>query len=170
MNDISFKQGRVVNRQELDPYHIKRMILSPKQWASCALPINLQWEYTKFTEGNSVNVPNDCGGIYTFVVQPNIANHPACSYLLYVGKAGTSLRDRYHKYLEDKRLGDASRRPHVEEMIKTWDGYLWFYYARIDQPKFIETVENSLLSSFMPPTNKEFPAEVRRAIQRLFGN
>lgn len=170
MHDLAFAPGRIVARHELDPYHIKRMVLSPKQWADCSLPVSLRWEFKKFTEDNSKHIPNDCGGIYTFVVQPNIADHPACSYLMYVGKADNSLRSRYYKYLEERRLGDASRRPHVEEMLKTWEGYLWFYYAKVDRKDVIHSVEQLLLAAYLPPTNKEFPAEVRRALQRLFGN
>ena len=170
MHDISFIQGRITGgRRALERFHMKRMILSPSQWAACSLPVELKWNHVKFTEENVQYLPQDCGGVYTFVVQPGIANHPSCSYLLYVGKTERqNFRTRYRDYLRDKRLGDKSRRPHVEEMLNKWDGYLWFYYAVIGKEELIDPIEKILMTAYLPPTNKDFPGEVQRALQRFF--
>lgn len=171
MHDIPFSTGRVtLGRHALERFHLQRMILSPVQWATCSLPIKLKWKHVKFSPENSRHVPNATGGVYTFVVKPDIAEHPACSYLLYVGKADKSFRERYYAYIKDKRLGDKSRRPHVEEMLNKWDGHLYFYYAEIERQELIQTIEQILLAAYLPPTNKSFPGEVQRALQRFFGN
>jgi hypothetical protein len=108
-------------------------------------------------------------GVYTFLVQPGIANHPCCSYLLYVGETkNQDFRRRYQQYLREKQAGDESVRPHVTDMLQKWDGFLWFYYATIARADLIEDVENALLTAYLPPTNKEFPAKVGRALRRLF--
>jgi hypothetical protein len=171
MHDIQFSKGRLtLGRHALERFHMQRMILSPVQWAACQLPIKLKWKSVKFSSANSKYVPNGSGGVYTFVVKPDIADHPACSYLLYVGKADKSFRERYYAYLQDKRLGDKSRRPHVEDMLSKWDGHLWFYYAEIDRQELIPSIEEILLAAYLPPTNKSFPGEVKRALQKFFGN
>ncbi len=171
MHDISFVPGRVIGgKSALGLYHLKRMILSPKQWRACRLPIELKWEYVRFNEKNAQHLPSDYGGVYTFVVQPGIANHPACSYLLYVGKTEKqNFRTRYRDYLRDKKLRDKSRRPHVEEMLSKWNGHLWFYYARIDQEELIDSIERILLTAYLPPVNKIFPGEAQQSLKRFFG-
>lgn len=158
------------SKTNLAEFHVKRMVLSPLQWSACRLPLDLQWKAVKFTQKNVNQIPATCCGVYTFLVQPGIANHPCCSYLLYVGKTeGQNFRKRYTQYLRDRRAGDESRRPHITDMLKKWDGYLWFYYARIDEREVIGDVENALLTAYLPPSNKDFPAKVSMQIRRLFG-
>lgn len=157
-------------RLSLADFHVKRMVLSPFQWAACRLPVDLHWQARRFTRRNRRQIPTDSRGVYTFVVKPGIANHPCCSYLLYVGETeGQNFRRRYGQYLREKRAGDRSDRPHVTDMLQRWDGFLWFCYARIDDNALIEDVENALLTAYLPPTNKDFPARVSRALRRLFG-
>jgi hypothetical protein len=161
--------GRPGKRRGLAEFHVKRMVLSPYQWAACKLAVTLDWEAVKFTQRNMRIVPRT-RGVYTFLVQPGIAKHPCCSYLLYVGETqNQDFRRRYQQYIREKRAGDRSVRPHVADMLQKWDGFLWFCYARIDQYDAIENVENGLLTAYLPPTNKDFPAKVSRALRRLFG-
>lgn len=156
--------------QRLTGFHIKRMILSPDQWEACTLPCRLTWRVIRFNRQSLKRVPDTFGGVYTFVVRPGIARHPACSYLLYVGKTERpSFRARYGEYLSDKTLGDRSRRPHITDMLLKWDGYLWFCYARVDRREWIEPIEQALLTAYLPPTNKEFPSTIRRVMKRIFG-
>lgn len=157
-------------RRSLGDYHVKRMLLSPFQWASCHLPVSLSWQVVKFSRSNRSQIPRNTRGVYTFVVQPGIANHPHCSYLLYVGQTeGQDFRRRYGQYLREKRTGDQSQRPHVTEMLRKWDGSLFFCYAPITRTNLIERVEDALLTAYLPPTNKDFPAKVSRRIRELFG-
>lgn len=165
---VSHLQGQ--QKRNLAEFLVQRMVLSPPQWSACRLPLDLKWKGVKFTQKNAKQLPTTYCGVYTFLVQPGIANHPCCSYLLYVGKTeGQNFRKRYSQYLRDKRAGDESRRPHITDMLQKWDGFLWFYYAQIDQRDLIGEVENALLTAYLPPTNKEFPAKVSMQIRRLFG-
>lgn len=153
-------------------YHLKRMIIAPTQWAVCNLPVNLNWQPPiQFNASNKGLVPNNKSGVYSFVVQPGIANHPCCSYLLYIGKAKSqSFQSRYGQYLTEQRAGQLSRRPHVTEMLEKWSGYLWFCYAEIDDNQQIDVVEDMLLEAYLPPTNKDFPAHIGHVLRRFFGN
>jgi hypothetical protein len=156
MYDISSFETKFGRRNFAD-FHIKRMVLFPYNWAMCRLPIKLNWQVVRFAEQYASRVPNTCG-VYSFLVQPGIANHRHCSYLLYVGETkDQNFRVRYRQYLRDKALGDKSRRPHVAEMLRKWDGYLWFCYARIKNTDAIEAIEEALLKAYLPPTNKDFP-------------
>jgi len=171
MHDLSSGIGRVAGKAGLDRYHVKNMILSPRQWAACQLPLRLRWRLVKFTEGNLEKVPKSSRGVYSFVLQPSIAEHPRCAYLLYVGQTEQqNFRKRYYQYLQERRLGVArSRRPHVADMLEKWDGYLWFCYASIEQKRLIESVEKILLTAYLPPTNKDFPGEISRARRVVLG-
>lgn len=105
------------------------------------------------------------------MVQPGIANHPAISYLLYVGKVEKQgFRDRFRQYLNERVVGEKARRVHVTEMLDKWDGYLWFCFAAVDDQQAIEGVEDALLAAYLPPVNKDFPATISRSLKKLFAN
>lgn len=169
MNDILPQPDYIRQSAEIGLFHVNRMILSPRQWEGCRLPVVLKWNALKFRPENKPRVPDDFGGVYSFVVQPRIANHPKCSYLLYVGQTEKrNFRRRYEEYLRD-RNPERSRRPHVTDMLLKWDGYLWFCYARIDQRELITQIEDALIEAYLPPTNKSFPARIRKAVKAFFG-
>jgi hypothetical protein len=168
MHDIVQRRGRRKKR-DLAEFHVKRMVLSPEHWKSFAHPTALAWTSVKFTYANVATIPKT-RGVYTFLVQPGIANHPLCSYLLYVGETSQqTFKGRYRQYLRDGRAGDKSTRPHITDMIEKWEGFLWFCYAPIKDNQIIVDVEDALLSAYLPPTNKDFPAEISKALRKLFG-
>lgn len=168
MYDIVPRAGRQ-KRRSLAEFHIKRMVLSPQHWKAYRLSVALSWQAVKFTYANAHLIPKT-RGVYTFLVQPGIANHPKCSYLLYVGETeGQNFKIRYRQYLRESRAGDKSARPHVTDMLEKWDGFLWFCFAPIGRAELIEAVENALLAAYLPPSNKDFPATVSKALRKLFG-
>lgn len=168
MDDIFSKPP---SKYELKDFRLCRMVLSPPQWQLCKLPVSLAWRAVRFQRANVNRVPNNAKGIYTFVVKPGIANHPSCAYLMYVGKAEKQmLRGRFSQYFAEKDEGEASRRPHVTEMLLKWDKFLWFYYAEISDATKIKRVEDELLTAYLPPSNRTFPSTVRRAVARLFAH
>jgi hypothetical protein len=143
------------------------LIISPRHWEACSLSIPLSWEVVPFTTAQRRNVPDKYGGVYTFVVQPGIANHPLCSYLFYVGKAeDQTFRQRYTQYLGYKR-NLKTKWYHITKMLNYWDGYLWFCYARIDDKSLIVRTERALQDAYIPPYNKEFRGEVGPAVRAL---
>ena len=155
-------------KRSLKDFLLGRMILSPPNWSCFSTPVPLAWSSVKFSPENMAKIPTTCG-VYTFLVQPGIANHPYCSYLLYVGETTKqNFRARYKQYLEEqKAVGDA-RRIHVSDMLEKWDGYLHFCYAPIEKKELITKVENELLAAYLPPANRVFPAKIDHALKKVF--
>jgi hypothetical protein len=146
----------------LKDFKMERMILSPDHWRSFQCEIPLVWEPILFTPSNVNQIPRDAKGVYCFIAQPGIANHPYCSYLLYVGKVENQMfRQRYIQYLRERKQGDEARRPHVSRMLQKWDGFLHFCFARIEDENQITSVEDALLGAYLPPHNRIFPAHIR---------
>lgn len=152
---------------ELSYYEVKFMILNPKLWIKYPNRIPLKWHKIKFCASELLNVPNDSCGIYSFVVVPDIADHIACAYLLYVGKTERDFRTRYREYLDDQDLSKKTNRFHIREMLNKWQDHLWFCYAPISQTGLIQQVEKDLINSYIPPYCKEYPAEVREPMKVL---
>lgn len=146
----------------LKDYKMERMILSPNRWAAFVCPVELAWQLIPFAANRVNDVPNNAKGVYSFVVRPGIANHPDCSYLLYVGKVqDQAFRPRYRQYLHEKQKGQDARRVHVSRMLQKWDGYLWFCYAPIEDEALIGQVEDALIAAYLPSHNRTFPSHVR---------
>lgn len=150
-------------------FKIHHMILFPPAWKACELPMNLTWQVVPFDRGRINDVPNNQRGIYSFVVQPGIANHPACSYLLYVGRTLRNFRVRYREYLQDEAAGTQGRRSHISGMLCKWKGYLWFCYAHIEDESLIATTEDELLAAYLPPTNIEMRGKLKQKMAFLLG-
>jgi hypothetical protein len=167
MHDIF--PNSVFEAKSVADFKVQNMILFPKAWSGFHGPAKLKWESVKFSATKAKEVPNDKRGVYTFVVQPGIACHPACSYLLYVGMTTRDFRVRYQEYLADLKAGIGSRRPHIAGMLAKWDGYLWFYYAEIKGDDKIEEAEDALLEAYLPPTNIEMPGKLRNKMAFILG-
>lgn len=166
MDDII---GKTTSAYKLSDFRMGRMVLAPEHWRKYRIPSRLKWRGVKFARNNKARVPVGVRGVYTFVVKPGVAQHPSCAYLLYVGKAEKQvLRDRFSQYFTEMGKGDSSRRPHVTEMLRKWDGHLWFYYAEIRPKQYIRKVEDALLVAYLPPTNRTYPSSVRHAVAKLF--
>lgn len=153
----------------LADFKVHWLLLFPDAWARCKLPLKLSWELLPFSAAHLPRVPDDKRGVYSFVVQPGIADHPACSYLLYVGQTGRNFRARYREYLREQAQGENSRRPHVSGMLNKWKDHLWFCFAHIEDATVIVPTEDALLEAYLPPTNVELPGRLRNRIAWHFG-
>lgn len=158
---------------EIGNFRMDRLILFPKYWNRYRNRTRLRWRRVKFARQNTVRVPATSRGVYSFVAQPGIANHPATAYLLYIGMvAGTradgdrNFRERFQEYLREPSLPKA--RQHIVDMFLKWPDHLWFYYAPVDNRSAIRTLENDLLVAYLPPHNRAWPAVIRRVMRSLF--
>ncbi len=153
-------------------YHVKRMMLSVEHWRELQLPQELQWDTPiRFHRDNLDAVPNTKSGVYSFVVKPKIASHPACSCMLYIGKTESprqSLRKRLRQYFYYQQ--GKGRRHHITKMLRLWNGYLWVYYAPIEDRTKINEIELALIDAFLPPCNHDYEGriEVAEQIKDLF--
>jgi excinuclease UvrABC nuclease subunit len=143
------------------------MVLSPSHWDGCPLQHQLQWRSAKFDKANATQVPKDRCGVYSFLVLPGVAQHAACAYLMYVGKAEKqSLRARFEQYFE--HLTETSRRTNISKMLRLWRNHLWFYYAPVADITKIDGTEQALLNAFLPPFNRRYRGMVAKQLRHLF--
>jgi len=161
------KPGWSIKPDELARFHVTRFVLAVPLWSKFSIAVQLKWQAVTFTASNAAHVPKDSRGVYCFVVQPAIANHPACSYLMYVGMVQKQgLRDRYRQYLRDEKKDvQLSKRSHITEMLQTWKDRLHFYYAELPSTVDVEQIEDALLEAYLPPFNRDFPATVANAVK-----
>ena len=140
---------------DLIKYNVSSMILSPTRWSNYNNPTPLNWQRIKFVQENLDRVPDDAFGIYTFIVDAGVANHPHCSYLLYLGKAEKqSLRDRIRQYFYEPN--NPKGRGPIQDMILNWHTHLYVCFARVENTSTIDDLENSLLEAFIPPMNQNY--------------
>lgn len=166
--DLASRQSRQESEREFEYYNVKRFVLHPGQWAQFVPLPSLSWTRVKFESANRRTVPDNATGVYSFVVEPEIAQHPSVKYLLYIGKAAKqSLRARYDQYFLE--VTKPKRREHIAQMLEKWPSNLWFYFAEVKAPANVQDVEEALLSSFIPPHNRTFPADIRTSVKRIFG-
>lgn len=143
-------------------------ILSPELWEKFNLEgINVdysKWARVKMMDADKelsdeINrIPNDCGGIYVYViVSPIIPN--GGNYLMYIGKAtkteSENLRARVRTY--KKQFGEKYNRPKLHNMFTKWGEYVYVYYLPMKSSAAdIKEIEDRLIAAYgRPPCNKE---------------
>ena len=137
--------------------HRQGFILWPRQWREYTQSHG--WQNEKL-ERTKVNQIPDSPGIYTLILQPGIAGHPSCSYLMYVGQA-VSLQRRFREYLGKERL--ETGRPKIYYFLNKYNGYICFCYT-IVASNLLDNVEDRLMSAYIPPLNEQYSGEIGRAL------
>lgn len=149
----------LLSAQDEYPSHKVDFVLWPRMWQTYRTSLGLSWHLCQLSSNNRNGIPS-CSGIYTFLVQPMLFDHPACSYLMYVGQS-SNLNRRFGEYLTtEKRI---SGRPKIFRMLNKYPDNLWFCYTSVPQNE-LSSVEDRLTAAYMPPFNDQFPAEVRRIV------
>lgn len=146
--------------------HEHTFTLWPKLWQEYANKhgYTFKWNGRLFL-ATAVNDIPDKPGLYTFVIQPRVANHPLCSYLMYVGKTNT-LRRRYRNYLREKQRD--SGRPKIVWLLNTYPDNVCFCYTVVQSTASLAKMERALLGAYVPPCNRDqLPARVRRIMGAL---
>lgn len=143
--------------------HEYRFLLWPKQWTLYNFSDLFNWEIHPFQRDKVDQIPIE-PGVYCFIIQPGIANHPYCSYLMYVGMTKRPLRERFKQYFSEKRNIENGR-PKILKLLHVYQDYLHFCCTGIAETERIEDIEDKLLNAFIPPCNDEYPAEIRRVMK-----
>jgi len=131
----------------------------PQQWAAYNLSDSLNWEIYPFQQDQIENIPNQ-PGVYSFVIQPGIASHSACSYLMYIGQTKRTLQDRFEDYFDERK--NPAGRPKLLDLLNFYEDYLHFCCSTIEEKERIGEIEDELIKAFLPPCNDQLPAGVRR--------
>lgn len=124
--------------------------------------VSTGWDKIKFLSEDGktinqdiINVPDNMGGIYLFLLKPNIIPEMHL-YIMYIGRARRrkdfSLRKRCRDYLKDTR-------PNIAYMREQWGKDLYFYYLPLENDDTIEMVERELIRVIIPPCNSQVPDE-----------
>ena len=133
--------------------------------------VNAEWQEFKFLDdsGQQINsaitsVPNDAGGIYMFILQPDIV--PVVhKYILYIGRVQRSenqhIQKRLREYIKDTR-------PSIEEMRENWGEYLYIRYLPLDDNSLIRELEDALIEAIIPPFNDQYPGKLNQAMRNAF--
>jgi hypothetical protein len=138
--------------------HTQWFVLWPRQWRRYARSHG--WRLEKLEESKKGKIP-DGSGIYTLILQPGIAGHDSCSYLMYVGQA-LSLRRRFSEYLGKERR--ESGRPKISYFLNRYDGYVWFCYTTVGT-RSLDKVEHGLLCAYIPPLNDQFTGRIGKVVR-----
>lgn len=143
-------------------------ILSPELWEKFNLEgINVdysKWARVKMMDADKElsdetnRIPNDCGGIYVYViVSPIIPN--GGNYLMYIGKATKTESEnlRAHVRTYKKQFGEKYNRPKLHNMFTKWGEYVYVYYLPMKSSAAdIKEIEDRLIAAYgRPPCNKE---------------
>lgn len=145
---------------------IMEFTLMPEAWQNFRSKENdfpCSWKMIKLDELNKNNPELTTeSGIYTLLVQPAIASHPACSYLMYVGQTH-NLQQRFLNYLRrEKRI---RKRPKVLRLLNIYFEQIWFCFTKISANQ-LDDYEKALMNAYIPPINdkNQLPAEIRSII------
>lgn len=133
-------------------------VLWPRQWRTYNGVHD--WTMYKLIGQERNNIP-DQPGIYTLLIQPGIANHSACSYLMYVGQTN-SLHRRFDEYLSERRR--ETGRPKILRLLNKYPDNIWFCFT-IAPENSLDAMEENLINAYLPPANDQLPAEIRRVMR-----
>lgn len=108
-------------------------------------------------------IPNNSGGIYTFVLKPNIIPDTHL-YILYIGRARLTdfqnLRKRCKEYIKDEN------RPRIGNMMNKWGQHLYIRYLPLDDNGTIDRLEAELIEAISPPINSDYPKKQTRMARK----
>ena len=142
----------IVDEQDELIAHSWTFCLWPTKWTTYNLPNPFNWEIHPFQRDQIKNIPNE-PGIYSFVIQPGIASHPYCSYLMYIGQTERTLRVRFRDYLYERQNPGGRRR--ILRLLNKYQGYLHFCCSTIAKTEQIGEIEKALRTAFLPPCNAD---------------
>ena len=147
----------------LRDYNIRRFVICPNFWESYSPPTPpLKWRRVKFSLSGVKKLPNNKSGLYSFVVHPEIANHDAVAYLLYIGETTKqTIQKRCSSYLDEPKK--KKPREHIRDMVLLWPNHLWIYYCEVANKSSILKLEEELITAFLPPFNSQYTAKLGKA-------
>lgn len=129
--------------------HVQDFTLWPKLWKSFSMRSSFSWAEKSLQRAALSSIPRN-PGIYTFVIKPDIANHPSCAYLVYTGRS-KDLHERFKQYLD---IQDGTRRhsPKMEQGLIQYKEYLYFIFSPFKKVS-LKKAEQALIDVFIPPWN-----------------
>ena len=149
------KQWDIINRQNLVKQFTEPFVLCPKFWKAFNCAHISKWSLLKLKAG--LNKPPNKAGIYSLLVQPGVASHPVCSFLVYIGQT-VDLARRFGEYLGAERSENG--RPMVLRFLNIYEEHMWFCYMEVADAALDET-EDALIRAYVPPCNSDLAGELK---------
>jgi hypothetical protein len=149
----------LIREQDEVKAHTHNIVLWKRKWQEYENSIPFEWTTIPLEASYRRKIPNT-SGIYTLIVKPNIAQHPACSYLMYLGKT-ISLQRRFGEYLNEQKRVDG--RPKIYRLLNKYVDHVFFCFTLVSDES-LDVIEEALLTAFIPPANDRFPAEVSKVV------
>jgi len=148
----------IIQEQDAMKAHVHRFTLWPRQWGKYF--DTHSWQIFRLDELEKDHIPKQ-SGVYSLLIQPGIANHPACSYLMYIGKTN-SLRRRFMDYLNERKR--ETGRPKIYRFLNKYQNFVCFCCTPVKVAD-LTIIEDNLLNAYIPPANDQYPAEIRRIMK-----
>jgi len=163
MGNADSSLSDLLTEQDEAKAHEHSFCLWPRLWQEYARRPShaFQWRKCRFAATSVSKVPQK-PGLYTFVVQPCVARHPSCSYLMYIGKTKRTLRTRFREYLSSK--GRVGTRPNISRLLNKYPDNLYFLYTTVEDGAQLGQMEEDLIAALVPPYNRQLPAKVSRVV------
>ena len=139
--------------------HRHEMVMVPRLWSSCSIPVNLSWSLYPFSEASRDQIPQQ-QGVYAFLIVPAIAGNLSVAYLMYIGETDRTLRTRFGEYLREAQSDRI--RPKLLRILPLYPDHLVFACAVVPNGVIPKDIETALIEAFLPPGNDDIPATVRR--------
>jgi hypothetical protein len=139
--------------------HSHEMVMVPRLWSACSIPLNLSWSLFAFSESSRNQIPEQ-QGIYAFLIVPAVAGNINVAYLMYIGETDRTLRVRFGEYLVEARSNRI--RPKLLRILPLYPDHLVFACATVPAGVIPKDIETKLIEAFLPPGNDDIPATVRR--------
>lgn len=143
--------------------HTWNLTLLPDAWEDYDENHSCDWDCEDLNEENNEKIP-EVSGVYNLVVEPEIACHPSCAYLMYIGETN-DLNRRFYEYTRE--VEDEKGRPLVRTLLFIWEGYIKFYYIEVGENRR-KDVQDSMIEAFRPRFNVEMESTVKQP-QKAFG-
>jgi hypothetical protein len=115
----------------------------------------LTWQYNKFVKANTAMIP-ERPGIYVFIAHVNATGIRHHDLILYVGKAGSSIRDRWNNYFKERDSLENEQRERVHWMLNIYKDRLTFAYCEMNGDEVLGC-ERELIKAFDPCCNQQKP-------------
>lgn len=111
------------------------------------------------------SIPNTTGGIYLFVIRPQIIpSVPA--YLAYIGRAHISSSENLRKRV--RQYASETKRLKILQMKRYWSSHLYLRYLPLDDNDTIDILEDELIKAILPPYNDRYPGVYNQAMRDAF--
>ena len=144
------------------PEHLKQIVERP--WT--------EFKYYIDEAADRINpaiaaIPNNCGGIYLFIIKPNLIPDVHL-YLAYIGRAHSTEHQNLRKRV--KEYANEMDRLKIVMMKQFWSPYLYVRYLPLpaESNECIDELEEELIKAALPPFNDRYPKIYNQAMKAAF--